>query len=267
MANLLIVTASAAAVTVACATAVLAQALPPSSPEWTAHDYRGTGAVDGLPFLMIGPDADARGPGPLVLFLHGAGERGRDNERQLTHGRQRLAEAAEAYGAAVVAPQCPWPDYWANVGRRTEPVTGRVSLDYAFRPTPNSALAQAMALLDSLLATGRFDTAAVHLVGISMGGMGVLELAARQPGRFASVTSLAGTYGPQVAPILAMTPRLRFFHGDEDPIVHHAIATELVAEIGRYGGAVDYTLYPGVNHGSWVPAFREPEFWSWVFEE
>ena len=206
-------------------------------------------------------------PGPLVLFLHGAGERGRDNERQLTHGRQRLAEAAEAYGAAVVAPQCPWPDYWANVGRRTEPVTGRVSLDYAFRPTPNSALAQAMALLDSLLATGRFDTAAVHLVGISMGGMGVLELAARQPGRFASVTSLAGTYGPQVAPILAMTPRLRFFHGDEDPIVHHAIATELVAEIGRYGGAVDYTLYPGVNHGSWVPAFREPEFWSWVFEE
>ena len=221
---------------------------------------------DPLPYRVATPDLGAfPGPRPLVVFLHGAGERGADNARQLVHGADRLAEGAAVHGAVVVAPQCPRADYWANVGRAAEAVTGRPSLDWAYRPDPTPALRAVAALVDSLAASSAVDPAQVHLVGISMGGMGVLELAARHPARFASVTSLAGAYGPQVAPILARTPRLRFFHGGADEVVHHAVTAELIAQLRAEGADPVYVEYPGVGHDSWTRSFARDDFWTWIW--
>lgn len=233
---------------------------------WTTHTFNGKGG-EVLPFQIAQAMSTPAAKRPLVLFLHGAGERGRDNAKQLTHGKEVLAKAATEHGAIVLAPQCPWTSYWANVDRGTEPVTGRVSLRYPFRANPTPALQSVIHLLDSLLASGSVDTNAIHLVGISMGGMGVLELAARMPGRFASVTSMAGTYGPQIAPILALTPKLRFFHGDKDFLVHVDITRALVKRIKSFGGNVDYIEFEGANHNSWDPAFAMEGYWGWVFEE
>jgi len=154
-----------------------------------------------------------------------------------------------------------------NVDRGVEPVTGRVSLRYPFRANPTPALQQVINLLDSIVATGTVDTNAIHLVGISMGGMGILELAARMPGRFASVTSMAGTYGPQIAPLLALTPKLRFFHGDKDFLVHVDITRALVKRTKAFGGNVEYIEFEGASHNSWDPAFAREDYWDWVFGE
>ena len=233
------------------------------SPVWAAHQF--SGGVDPIPFRMVSAPASFGESRPLVVFLHGAGERGTDNERQLTHGKDRLAEAALRYGATVIAPQCPNGDYWANVGREREAVTGRVSIDWAYRAHPTPALASVTALVDSLARTPGVDSTQIHLVGISMGGMGILELACRQNGRFASVTSMAGSYGPQVAPILAQTPRLRFFHGDQDFVVHVDITRELVRRLRSGGADVEYVEFAGANHNSWDPAFAREDYWDWLF--
>ena len=230
---------------------------------WSSHHFKGT-TGDVIGFRKMSP-ADTSNSAPLTIFLHGAGERGRDNIKQLAHGKDVLAKAATQHGAIVIAPQCPWTSYWANVDRATEPVTGRVSLRYPFRASPTPALQQVIYLLDSLVATRGVDTNSIHLVGISMGGMGVLELAARFPGRFASVTSMAGTYGPQIAPILALTPKLRFFHGDKDFLVHVDITRALVKRAKAFGANVDYIEFAGANHNSWDPAFARENYWDWVF--
>jgi len=232
---------------------------------WQSQTFE---ARDGgtLLYCYASPKA-VQSPQPLILFLHGAGERGSDNQAQLVNGGEVLAKAATDHNALVLAPQCPREDYWANVGRGQEPVTGRVSLDYAFRANPALSLQRTIALVDSVIATGTIDSNQIHLIGISMGGMGVLELASRYPGRWASVTSVAGTYGPQVAPLLAMTPRIRFYHGAEDFLVHVDITRALVDRTKAFGGAVEYTEYPKVNHGSWTPAFAEPDFLPWIFRK
>ncbi len=215
-----------------------------------------------MPFRMIVAEASFGESRPLIVYLHGAGERGTDNQRQLALGTARLTEAATKHGAIVVAPQCPNGDYWANVGRHLEIATGEPNFDWAYRPLAVPSLQSVMALVDSLAHTPGVDSTRIHLVGVSMGAMGVIELATRTPGRYASITSIAGAYGPQVAPILAGGPRLRFYHGSDDHLVDVAITRELVRRVRALGREVKYVEFEGANHNSWDRAFAEADFWD-----
>src|SRR5690606_3970353 len=129
---------------------------------------------------------------PLVLFLHGAGERGNNNESQLAHGSKLFAsdENREAFPAIVIFPQCPQDDYWANamVNRTTKPLT----LNFQNGGEPTKALSLVMQLMDEMVAKSFVIKNQVYVGGLSMGGMGTFEILSRKPELFAAAFAICG---------------------------------------------------------------------------
>jgi len=180
---------------------------------------------------------------PLVLFLHGAGERGDDPARVLRHGLPKNLLAMPDYPAIVLSPHCPGQSTW---------------LDHVL------ALLELLAEAESGL---HGDADRVHVTGMSMGGMGAWMLGALAPERFASVV-----------PVCALVPpfdgffdlleglssrRVWAFHGVEDPVVPVAHTLAVVDALKRLGGRPRLTLYPDVGHRSWAPAYADPELLRW----
>jgi len=189
---------------------------------------------------------------PLVIFLHGMGERGDDNQSQLRNGVAEwlASDAARAeYPAFYLVPQCPPEEYWAG---------------------PSAGLSRPAALvmqtLRALRRTCPVDPARVYLGGLSMGGFGVWRLLSRYPRTFAAAVMICGGGNPARARSLARIP-LWLFHGAEDDTVSPEQSRAMVAALQRAGGNVRYTEYPGVGHASWFPAFQEPELLPWLFAQ
>ena len=211
---------------------------------------------------------------PVILFLHGAGERGNDNEKQLVHGWDlftNLQNRAD-YPAIVLAPQCPeQPDvptknYWVAIKR---PVTPQERM---FRTFPANApitepLAAVKELLDSYIAKGVVDTKRIYVTGLSMGGMGTFDLVCRYPNLFAAAVPICGAVNTDRLARYKGKPPFRLFHGADDDVVLPKFSQEAYKTLKSIGAEVQYTEYPGVNHGSWVPAFKEPDFLSWMFKQ
>lgn len=202
---------------------------------------------------------------PLVLFLHGAGERGNDNEKQLVHGAKLFLteENRKNFPAIVVAPQCPTDNYWGSVtiDRTTSPFT--LSFDYS-RPE-TTALNAAIELVKNLMATEGVDKKRVYITGLSMGGMGTFEAVYRYPKLFAAAAPICG--GGDAARYTKQAAKIPFwiFHGDQDAVVSVKESQAMVAKLKSLRAVVKYTEYGGVNHNSWVNAFAEPDFIKWLF--
>lgn len=202
---------------------------------------------------------------PMLLFLHGAGERGDDNTLQLIHGSKMFAgeEVRNQFPAIVVFPQCPKSDYWAQITRNE----ARTDWQFPFSEQPGRALGLVIQLIDHLQATEKVDERRMYVAGLSMGGMGTFELLARRPGLFAAAVPICGGGNPLLAPLYAGTTAMWVFHGDADAVVPVALSRKMVEAFKRAGGKVRYTEYPGVNHDSWTPAFAEPELLPWLFSQ
>ncbi len=202
-----------------------------------------------LPYRLLRPSTGTRGA-PLVLFLHGAGERGDDNEAQLVHGSgffQRLAER----GAAVVVPQCPANGWWSNFDWRK----GRMGA----RPSrAGAAVLQMLGLLARELGSDRDR--------IYVGGFGTFDLVARRPNLFAAAFPICGGGDPATAPALKEVP-FWVFHGAKDPVVPVQASRSMVEAIRAAGGDVRYTEYPEAQHDSWTPAFAEPGLIDWLLSQ
>jgi len=198
---------------------------------------------------------------PVVLFLHGAGERGSDNAAQLKFLPRWMAEPANRrrHPCLLIAPQCRADQAWAAIDWRQ-----KKPLPLAERPTVD--LAAAVAALDAVLASEPADPARVYLTGLSMGGFGSWDLAARAPGRFAAVMPICGGGDVAVAGRLAAVP-LWCFHGDEDPLVPVGLSRSMVAAIAAAGGTPVYSEIVGVGHDSWTPAYRNPAVLDWLFAQ
>lgn len=227
--------------------------------------YIGEGG-DTLLYRILLPDSYQQGRKyPLVLFLHGAGERGNDNELQLVHGAKLFLnpEVRKQYPAIVVFPQCPKDGYWARVERNAE----RQQWDFPFHETPGRAMGLVLQLLDELVRTEQVDPSRLYVGGLSMGGMGTFELLARQPQRFAAAIPICGGSNPLLAPLYASHTPLWIFHGAADAVVPVALSQKMYEAARKAGGKVRYTEYPGVNHNSWDPAFAEPELLKWLFAQ
>ncbi len=200
--------------------------------------------LDYLSFTPRGrPDPDGW---PLVLFLHGAGERGADVAEVATCGLPfDLANGLEL-PARVIAPQCPAETIW------TQHV---------------SAL---LGLLDHVLAEGDVDPERVVLTGMSMGGTGSWQLAATAPERFAALAPVCGQrtwfIGEPPVDALRRVP-VWAFHGEDDDVVEADASRVQVAALRAAGADVRLTLYPGVGHDSWKQAYATPELWTWAFEQ
>jgi len=204
---------------------------------------------------------------PVLLFLHGAGERGDDNQKQLVHGSKLFidAEFRQNYPAIVVFPQCPKEDYWSNVDvdRSSFPLR----LVFQADGDPTTSMQQVMALMDSLYSLPFTKDDQFYLGGLSMGGMGTFELASRKPDMFAAAFSICGGAHTEKAKEIAGNVPMWIFHGAKDNVVLPSHSTEMVIAIRENGGVAKYTLYKDANHNSWDPAFAEPDLIPWLFDQ
>jgi predicted peptidase len=214
-----------------------------------------------LPYrIFVPPNLKAGEKVPLVLFFHGAGERGDNNIRQLHHAIPGLFSFLEknAIPAIVVAPQCPSGKQWVNV-----PWGG---LSHTMPAAPSAPMHAAMALLQDCLKTLPVDNSRVYVCGISMGGFGTWDIAQREPGIFAAALPVCGGGDLAEAPKLKDLP-IWTFHGELDETVKTIRSRDMVAALKAAGGSPKYTEYPGVTHNSWTRTFADEEVLKWLFAQ
>jgi predicted peptidase len=219
-----------------------------------------------LPYRILYPENyDKTKKYPLILFLHGAGERGSDNEKQLTWGAKLFLkdENRKSFPAIVVFPQCPQESFWptAKVDMSTQPV----KIDFDYSSQPNWPLTAANELVRKLSNEEAIDKSRIYVTGLSMGGMGTFESVYRYPDLYAAAMPICGggdigRYDKRVAKVPYW-----IFHGDADVVVDVKLSRDMVAKLKTLKVDVKYTEYPGVNHNSWENAFAEPEYMSWMF--
>ena len=217
--------------------------------------------------LLLPEDYDESESYPLILFLHGAGERGTDNEKQLTHGAGMFLqpEVREAFPAIIIFPQCPQDEYWANVHlERTE---DGLKLDFSKDMPPSRPMKLVLDLMDEWLAKPQVDERRVYVMGLSMGGMGTFEILARRPEMFAAAVPICGGGNPEYAERYAKNTAIWIFHGAKDQVVAPHFSTTMLKAIQDAGGKPAITVYPEANHNSWDPAFKEPGLLPWLFSK
>ena len=202
---------------------------------------------------------------PVVLFLHGAGERGSDNEAQLTHGADLFLqeEVREKFPAIVIFPQAPKEDYWAKVevDREVKPF----EFDFKKEEGPTTSLQLVLALLNSITSEKFVDNNRIYVGGLSMGGMGTYELIYRQPEMFAAAFAICGGADPAITQDYPEGFNIWIFHGEKDDIVPPSFSKEMARMINHYGGNAKLSLYPDDNHNSWDSALAEPYLLPWLF--
>lgn len=192
-----------------------------------------------LTFMPAGYEADPARRFPLILFLHGSGERGLDLDLVRKHGPHRYWEG-KASPFLIVAPQCDPGSWW----------------------TP-AALDD---LLDEVEVKLRVDRDRIYLTGLSMGGFGAWTLASTHPERFAAVVPICGGGDPGDVAGLAHKP-IWVFHGGKDPTVPLASSQEMVDALRRSGGEPRFTVYPEAGHDSWTQAYATPELYDWMLQQ
>ena len=238
--------------------------------DFSAFEKREFKGQDGavLPYRILYPENyDATKKYPLVLFLHGGGERGNDNEKQLAHGARVFLkpENRRAFPAIVIAPQCPEDSYWASV--KFERTKYPLELDFNYEYQIPKGLKLAIALTDDIIQKEAVDAKRVYITGLSMGGMGTLEAVYRFPGKFAAAAVVCG--GGDVDAFTKKQAKIPFwlFHGDVDAVIAVENSRNMVAQLKELGADVKYTEYEGVNHNSWENAYAEPELLPWLFSK
>lgn len=154
--------------------------------------------ADTLKYRVLMPkDFDAAKKYPVLVFLHGAGERGNDNKAQLTHGGKLFLqdEVRNNFPAVVVFPQCAADSYWSNVEIETENAGRRFNFKKGGQPTPPMKLV--IGLVNELRSEPYADKSRFYLAGLSMGGMGTFELLSRKPKIFAAAMPICGGETPK----------------------------------------------------------------------
>ena len=216
-----------------------------------------------MPFRMLSPASTAHGEKyPLVVFLHGAGERGDDNEKQLTYGASIFSNPANAdrYPAFVIFPQCREKSW---TGEKTE---ARGFMPGA--PVPDESLTEKtlMELVDSVASSEAVDHSRIYIVGISMGGIAAYDLVCRHPDVFAAAVPICGAVNPER---LADARDVKFmiFHGEEDEEVPAICSRQAYKALSAAGAQVDYVEFSGIGHECWSSAFNYPTLLPWLFSQ
>ncbi len=222
---------------------------------------------DTMPYRVLFPvNFDAHKKYPLILFLHGAGERGNDNEKQLMHGGNLFLTDSirKKYPAIVVFPQCSNESFWANVDFHYDS-TGKTGI-IVFKEDgePTKAMRLLMELLRNLEDNYPLNKKRMYVGGLSMGGMGAFELVRRMPNTFAAAFAICGGANTSTAQKMNKTDWW-IFHGLKDSVVDPQFSKDIAEALKQAGSDVRLTLYPEDGHDSWDDAFKEPELFSWMF--
>jgi len=192
-------------------------------------------------FLIYVPSgASPEGGFPLLMFLHGSGERGDDPELVKKWGPPSFLDNTTDFPFLVVSPQCPAEELWdpKRLG----------------------------AVLDEVEANNNVDINRIYITGLSIGGHASWDLAMDDPKRFAAVVPVCGMGDVSSACLLKELPAW-VFHGALDQVIPHKHADQMVEALNKCGGNVRYTLYQGVDHFAWIPAYRDPELYEWLLQQ
>jgi predicted peptidase len=204
--------------------------------------------VNYLLFLPKGYAATAGKRWPMILFLHGAGERGTDVKKVATRGPGKYAGARPDFPFILVSPQCPERQIWSK-----------------------DVL---LALLDDITSQYAVDTNRVYLTGLSMGGYGTWDLGLTYPEKFAAIVPICGG-GQKISLLLSRRdkgPALKSlgvwaFHGGKDPVVPLEESQRMVDALKKEGiQDVKLTVYPEAQHDSWTETYRNPELYEWLLQ-
>jgi predicted peptidase len=204
---------------------------------------------------------------PVVVFLHGAGERGNDNEAQLNWGADAFLDSLTRvkYPAIVIFPQCPKNSKWSEYNKSS----ASDSTGYAWQSEQkmSTPLKLVMDFIDTLKGSSQVDTKRIYLGGLSMGGFGTLELLWRRPEIFAAAFPICGAVNPEKSKEFKANLPLWIFHGDSDPVIPVSNSRLLYSVLKSSSKNVKYTEYPGVGHNSWTNAMNEPQLMPWLFSQ
>jgi predicted peptidase len=190
--------------------------------------------------LHLPKDYDQKSAWPLILFLHGAGERGDDLALVAKHGPPKLIEEGKDFPFIVVSPQC-------SRGRWWEPL-------------------ELAGLLDEIQEKYKVDQDRVFVTGLSMGGFGTWSLVAYQPDRFAAIVPICGGGEPMTVRLFAHVPAW-VFHGGKDRVVSLERSQRMVEALEKIGGKVKLTVYPDAGHDSWTETYANPQLYEWLLQQ
>ncbi|MGG4167834.1 prolyl oligopeptidase family serine peptidase [Rossellomorea vietnamensis] len=216
-----------------------------------------------LNYLLYVPDSFQQNGSqkwPLILFLHGAGERGDDIELVKKHGVSKVVEDQKEFPFIVVSPQCPADSYWVN------------------------ELEALSAMLDEIIGKCSINPARIYLTGLSMGGIGAWHLAITNPKRFAALAPVCGAISiPQgrleelqitnnVNQLFEGLKKIKdlpvwAFHGDADDIVPIKEAQKVIRKLKVNGGNAKLTVYKGVSHDSWTETYENEQLYKWFLNQ
>ncbi len=190
--------------------------------------------------LYLPKDYDSKKSWPLVLFLHGAGERGTDLELVKVHGPPKLIAAGKDFPFIVVSPQCPKDRWWESV--------------------------ELTALLDTIVEKYKVDEDRVYVTGLSMGGFGTWRLAMFTPDRFAAIAPICGGGEKYWAKQFANVP-VWAFHGAKDTGIPLERSQVMVDELNKNKGNAKLTIYPEAGHDAWTETYNNPELYNWLLDQ
>ncbi|MDR1497599.1 MAG: prolyl oligopeptidase family serine peptidase [Puniceicoccales bacterium] len=207
-----------------------------------------------LPYRLLKPEKIERGKKyPIVLFLHGAGECGKDNQKQLHNGVGYLAtpQMRAKHPCFILVPQCPSTSVAWRAGRSAD-----------------APLTTALALLDELIKKHPVDKQRVYISGLSMGGMGTFKALELRPRFFAAAIPICGAGNAVAAKAYSRTP-VWIFHGAKDNVVPPGSSKAIAEALKKASPKTPHkiTLFPNVGHNAWDPALRDPATWEWLFAQ
>ena len=175
----------------------------------------------------------------MIVFLHGAGERGSDIEKVKVHGPPKIVESQKDFPFIVLSPQCPTGRWWS-----TDVIVN---------------------LIEEISSKEKVDSERVYLTGLSMGGFGTWEIASRDPYRFAAIAPICGGGNPSSVRRMGHLP-IWVFHGAKDSTVPLSASQEMVDALKAVNGNVKFTVYPEAGHDSWTESYNNQELYSWFLK-
>ncbi len=194
-----------------------------------------------LLFLPKDYNSDPEKKFPMILFLHGAGERGDNLELVKAHGIPKIVEKNEDFPFIAVSPQCPADSWWTLELEALE------------------------ALLNDIINKYKVDIDRIYLTGLSMGGFATWSLAIRNPNTFAAIAPICGGGDPNKVCTIKDVPAW-VFHGAKDELVPLQQSENMVKALKECGGNVQFTIYPEAGHDSWTVTYDNPELYEWFLK-
>lgn len=195
-----------------------------------------------IQYLLYLPDdyKNSKTEWPLILFLHGAGERGDDLNKVKIHGPPKLIDKGKKFQFIIISPQCPENQWWSIE-----------TLDV---------------LLKEVTKHYRVDKNRIYVTGLSMGGYGTWSMAIKYPNRFSAIAPVCGGGDPNNAQLLKDLP-IWVFHGEKDNTVPFQRSQDMVDALKKAGGIVKFTKYPEAGHDSWTATYNNPALYDWFLSQ